>query len=551
MEQLVPPIQNRFPLGIQSFEDLRYRNAVYVDKTDYVYSLVASTTKSYFLARPRRFGKSLLCNTLRAYFEGKKELFEGLKISQWEKDWVKYPILYFDFVSGDYSIGSSMLITKINIVLKEFEAENGIQFDESYIQDKIDKEIDENESPYHKASKILSVRLEYDLKMVYEKTGLKTVMLVDEYDNPLITSKNLEIDKGIYRGFFSVLKSADRYLRFVFFTGVTKFAKTTVFSGNNQPKDISLNAEYSAVCGITHKELTDYFTNEIQAFANKRKISFDQMIALLKRWYDSYLFHEEGTKVFNPVSLFNALDDKDLKNYWYQTGTPTFLMQRIRSTNYDYRLLDGDVKYYKNRLENYKDDDFSELVPLLYYSGYLTIKSVNGDDEIAEYTLGFPNNEVKISFLTNLIDEFYMSDIQSSGFDYLDFSRDFLTGNVEDALKRFQALFETLPYANDKSVALIERDFQNVIFLVFSILGYNTISEPHFSKGRADVVLINNDFVYIFEFKVDQVAQTALNQINLKNYAGRYNMTGKKIFKIGANFSSAEKNLTDWVIEVL
>ncbi|MBR4266838.1 MAG: PD-(D/E)XK nuclease domain-containing protein [Bacteroidales bacterium] len=267
------------------------------------------------------------------------------------------------------------------------------------------------------------------------------------------------------------------------------------------------------------------------------------MVSQLKRWYDSYLFHEDGTKVFNPVSLFNALQKKDLQNYWYQTGTPTFLMQRLRSTNYDYRLLDGDVKYDKNRLINYKDGDFSELIPLLYYSGYLTIKSVE-EDEIAEYTLGFPNNEVKISFLTNIFDEFYHSDVQS-GFNYLDFTRDFRSGNVESVLKRFQALFETLPYANDKNVALIERDFQNIIFLVFSILGYNTISEPHFSKGRADVILINKDFVYIFEFKVDQDAQTALNQINLKNYAGRYNMDGRKIFKIGANFSSKEKNLTD------
>ncbi len=548
MEQTEVPIIDRFPLGIQSFEDLRKINAVYVDKTDYVYRLVKSKTKSYFLARPRRFGKSLFCNTLRAYFEGKKELFEGLKIYQWEKDWIKYPILYVDFVSGDYTVGSSMLIDKIRITLKKFENKNNIQFDESIIKAKVDEQLEEGESIYKKESKKLSLRLEYDLEAVYEKTGLQTVMLVDEYDNPLINSVDLDTDKGIYRGFFSVLKSADKYIRFAFLTGVTKFAKTTVFSGNNQPKDISLNATYSAICGITHKELTDYFSTEIQAFADKRKISFDDMVALLKRWYDSYLFHEEGTKVFNPVSLFNALQSKDLQNYWYQTGTPTFLMQRIRSTSYDYRLLDGDVKYDKNRLANYKDSDFSELIPLLYYSGYLTIKSIDGDDEIAEYTLGFPNNEVKISFLTNLIDEFYHSDIQS-GFDYLAFSRDFIKGNVEDVLRRFQALFETLPYANDKNVTLIERDFQNVIFLVFSILGYNIISEPHFSKGRADVILINKDFAYIFEFKVDQNAKTAINQINLKNYAGRYQMDGRRIFKIGANFSSKEKNLTDWIIE--
>ncbi|MBO7596059.1 MAG: AAA family ATPase [Bacteroidales bacterium] len=540
MEDLEPPTLSRLPLSLQSFEDLRKRNYIYVDKTQYIYMLV-NQGKSYFLARPRRFGKSLLCNTLRAYFEGKRELFEGLKIYNWEKNWTKYPILYLDFADGDYSIGSLTLVNKIRTALIDFEASNDISFDDSSII--IDKESD----PLKNEAMKLSFRLESDLKAVYEKTGLGTVFIADEYDNPLIKSANLDTDKGIYRGFFSVLKSADKYIRFAFLTGVTKFAKTTVFSGNNQPKDISLDAAFSAICGITHKELESYFSDDIQAFADKKKITFEEMVAQLKRWYDSYLFHEEGTKVFNPVSLFNALQNKDLQNYWYQTGTPTFLMQRLRSTKYDYRLLDGDVKYDKNRLINYKDGDFSELIPLLYYSGYLTIKSVE-EDEIAEYTLGFPNNEVKISFLTNIFDEFYHSDVQS-GFNYLDFTRDFRSGNVEGVLKRFQALFETLPYANDKNVALIERDFQNVIFLVFSILGYNTISEPHFSKGRADVILINKNFVYIFEFKVDQDAQTAISQINLKNYAGRYNMDGRKILKIGANFSSKEKNLTDWVVE--
>ena len=540
MEDLEPPTLSRLPLSLQSFEDLRKRNYIYVDKTQYIYMLV-NQGKSYFLARPRRFGKSLLCNTLRAYFEGKRELFEGLKIYNWEKNWTKYPILYLDFADGDYSIGSFTLINKIRTALIDFEASNDISFDDNSII--IDKESD----PLKNEAMKLSFRLESDLKAVYEKTGLGTVFIADEYDNPLIKSANFDTDKGIYRGFFSVLKSAYKYIRCAFLTGVTKFAKTTVFSGNNQPKDISLDAAFSAICGITHKELESYFSDDIQAFADKKKITFEEMVAQLKRWYDSYLFHEEGTKVFNPVSLFNALQNKDLQNYWYQTGTPTFLMQRLRSTKYDYRLLDGDVKYDKNRLINYKDGDFSELIPLLYYSGYLTIKSVE-EDEIAEYTLGFPNNEVKISFLTNIFDEFYHSDVQS-GFNYLDFTRDFRSGNVEGVLKRFQALFETLPYANDKNVALIERDFQNVIFLVFSILGYNTISEPHFSKGRADVILINKNFVYIFEFKVDQDAQTAISQINLKNYAGRYNMDGRKILKIGANFSSKEKNLTDWVVE--
>ncbi|MCR5455410.1 MAG: ATP-binding protein [Bacteroidales bacterium] len=541
------PVLDRFPLGVQSFEKLRLNNATYIDKTEYVYTLTHSSATSYFLARPRRFGKSLMCNTLRAYFEGKKELFEGLKIYQWEKDWVKYPILYLDFVSGNYTNGSWTLITKINVELKKYEEDNKIVFDDSLIQDKIESQKETVESEIELEGKKLSFRLEYDLAAIYNKTGLRTVIIVDEYDNPLINSVDLPTDKAIYRGFFSVLKSSDRYIRFAFMTGVTKFAKTSVFSGANQPEDISCDATYSAICGITHKEMMDNFAEYIQAFADKKKISYDQMVDKLITWYDSYLFHEEGTKVFNPVSLFTALKKKDLQNYWYQTGTPTFLMQRLRSTNYDYRLLDNDVKYLKDRLINYKDDDWNmELIPLLYYSGYLTIKSFEEDCDIVEYTLGFPNNEVKISFLTNIIDYFYHSDVRN-GFDYLDFSRDFRSGNIDSVLNRFKALFAALPYANDKDVTLIERDFQNVIFLVFSILGHFAISEPHFSKGRADSILINNNYVYIFEFKVDKDAQTALNQIDLKNYAGRFKMDGKKIFKIGVNFSSTEKNITEWI----
>ena len=525
MEQTEAPITDCFPIGIQSFEDLRKGNAIYVDKTEYVFKLVRSATKSYFLARPRRFGKSLLCNTLRAYFEGKKELFEGLKIYQWENEWTQYPVFYLDFVSDDYTVKGTLKDT-ISNTLSIFEEANGIVAD---------------------TKKSLAKRFEADLKAVYEKTGKQTVVIVDEYDNPLVHSTDLETDKATFRGFFTVLKSSDRYIRFAFLTGVTKLAKTSVFTGDNQPEDISIDLDNAAICGITETELIDYFTPNIERLAQSEGISFEQSVDALKQWYDGYRFHELGASVFNPVSLFNVLKKKDFKNYWYGTGTPTILMQRIRSSSFDYRLLDNDVKYMKNSLENYKDTDFrTELIPLLYYSGYLTIKSFEKIDRIVEYTLGFPNNEVKISFLTNIIDEFYHSDIQS-GFDYLAFSRDFIRGNVESVLRRFQALFETLPYANDKNVALIERDFQNVIFLVFCILGYNAISEPHFSKGRADSILINDDYVYIFEFKVDKDAQTALDQIDLKNYAGRFKMDGKKIFKIGVNFSSTEKNITEWM----
>ncbi len=486
--------------------------------------LTHSSATSYFLARPRRFGKSLMCSTLCAYFEGKKELFEGLKISQWEKDWVKYPILYLDFVSDDYTERGTLQKTFINSI-SAFENEYNITANDDLS---------------------IAKRFEYDLEAIYNKTGLRTVIIVDEYDNPLINSTNLDTDKAIYRGFFSVLKSSDKFIRFAFMTGVTKFAKTSVFSGANQPYDLSLDENYSAICGITHKELMEIFKDDIQKFADKEEVSFDEMLAELIKWYDSYLFHERGTKVFNPVSLFSAFKAGDLQNYWFQTGTPTVLMKRIHNSNFDIRTLKRDVEYGKDELKDYKDDEFkTDLVPLLYYTGYLTIKEY--DKKFRSYTLGFPNYEVELSFFLSLAKEFYGSARKPNGLDYTEFKEDFRHADIESVIERLKALFCTLPYANDNSTKLAERDFQNVIYLVFTILGEFIISEPHFSKGRADSILINDDYVYIFEFKVDKDAQTALNQIDLKNYAGRFKMDGKKIFKIGVNFSSTEKNITDWI----
>jgi hypothetical protein len=516
----------KYPLGIQSFEKLRNKGCVYVDKTDYIYQLAYSGTAAYFLARPRRFGKSLLCNTLRAFFEGKKELFEGLKIYDLEKDWTKYPVIHIPLASGNFA-KQGILYKRLANCLKRYE--------QKYLGVFNDEED-------------LGIRLQNDVEDVFEKTGLQTVMIVEEYDNPLINSKHLEEDKAIYRGFFTVLKDYDDYFRFVFLTGVTKYAKTSIFSGNNQPEDISLDANFSAICGITHKELRDIFAEEIQAFANQENVSYEDMLSKLKKWYDCYLFHERGDKVFNPVSIFNVLKKRDFKNYWYETGTPTILLNRIKKSTFDITQLKSDVEYSKDDLETYKDGENTiDIVPLLYYSGYLTIKSYIEEERL--YILGFPDYEVEMSFFNSLAKEFYGSPDSANGFNYSKFLGDFRRGDIESVIERLKALFCTLPYANNKKIKLIERDFQNVIYLVFSILGEYIISEAHFSKGRADSILINKDYVYLFEFKIDQDAQTALNQIDTKNYAGRFKMDNRKIFKIGVNFSSSEKNIVDWMAE--
>ena len=379
-------LSRKLPIGVQSFEDLRKTGCLYVDKTDYVYYLANSGTKSYFLARPRRFGKSLFANTLRAYFEGRKECFQGLKIDSLEKEWTKYPLAFFDFVDGDYS-NPDTLINKISNVLKEFEHNNGIKFDDSFIKDD-----GENTDAL-----LLSTRFKYDMQVIKQKTGLNTVVLIDDYDNPLITSENLTKTINIYRGFFSVLKSADEYIRFVFITGVTKFAKTSIFSGQNQPNDITDNEKFSAICGITHEELIANFSPEIENLAQRQKLSFDECIAKLNHWYYGYLFHENGEKVFNPVSLFNAFSNCDFKNYWHNTGIPTFLMKHIQKSNYDFKPLVNDVLYPKDGLKIYIDNPKTDLIPLLYFTGYFTIKSY--DRQTLSYTLGFPNNEVELSFL--------------------------------------------------------------------------------------------------------------------------------------------------------
>ncbi len=533
-------LSRRLPIGFQSFADLRQKGCLYVDKTDYVY-LLAHSSKAYFLARPRRFGKSLFANTLKAYFEGRKECFKDLKINSLEKDWIKYPLAYFDFVDGDYS-KPSMLIDKITFMLYCFEKGNDIIFDESIFNSIT---YDKDENPH---AKRLAIRFTYDMQAVYKKTGLQTVIIVDEYDNPLITSENLTESKKIYRGFFSVLKSADEYIRFVFITGVTKFAKTSIFSGLNQPEDITDNEKFSAICGITHEELIANFTPEIEKLAKHEGFTFDECVAELKHWYDGYLFHENGEKVFNPVSLLRAFSGLDFQYYWYETGNPEMLMKRIHSTYYDFKRFENDMDFSKDDLKTFKNDEHNmDLVPLLYYTGYLTIKSY--DRNTRTYILGFPNNEIKLSFLQGLINEFYRAPDSLTGFIYADFLRDFRKGDIDSLMERFQALYSTLPYANDNNEKYLERDFQNVIFLVFTICGQFVQSEAHFSKGRADAIAASDNYIYIFEFKMDQDPQIALDQINEKDYAGRFKKDSRKIFKIGVNFSSKEKNISEWKVE--
>jgi hypothetical protein len=516
----------KLPIGVQSFEALRNENFLYVDKTEFVYRL-ASEGRQYFLSRPRRFGKSLLLSTMRAYFEGKKELFTGLKISELEKDWIKYPVFYFDFNQNKYE-SSNDLATVLDIHLSKWEEIYGKNPDIA----------EEN----------LPTRFNYLLEAAHKKTGLGVVVLVDEYDKSLLESdsESLEKSKKLFKGFFGNLKSCDEHLKFVFITGVTKFSKVSIFSDLNQLNDISLDKRFSSICGITETELEDVFQPEIKEMAEEQNLSYEECLSQLKKMYDGYHFYQNTEGVYNPFSLINALAAKDFKSYWFETGTPTFLIQKLKDTNYNPKVFTTDqVPIDADTITDYRSES-NDPLPLFYQTGYLTIKGY--DREIREYYLGYPNNEVRYSFIKNLVPLFFHSEDNVNLLAIGTFLKDLRAGRIEEVLLRFKSLFARLPYSNKTDDSVIEQNFQNVIYIVFILLGQFATVEEHYSHGRADCVLQTADYVYIFEFKRDKSADEALQQIEEKKYAEPFVSDKRKILKIGANFNSKEKNIADWKV---
>ena len=521
----------KLPIGIQSFEKLRTDKFLYVDKTEDIYNLVHNGTV-YFLSRPRRFGKSLLISTLKAYFEGKKELFEGLKIVELEKDnpyaWKACPVMVFSLASGEFTREDG-LRERLKNTLLDFEQKYDLpSFDED-----------------------LPVRFGHALKNASEKSGSKVVVLVDEYDNPLL--KNLggnanqeEENKTLYKGFFAVLKDYDYYLRFVLFTGVTKFSKVSIFSDLNQLQDISLSANYEKICGITQSELETVFAPEIDKIAEKYKYTHDECLAELKRRYDGYHFSENMTDIYNPFSLLNAFSQNNFGNYWFESGTPTFLVKKLRETDFDIKKLSDDNLYATaSTISDYRPDN-PDIIPLFYQSGYLTIKGY--DEKYESYCLSYPNAEVKYGFINCLAPE-YLNTKNTSPLDIRSFGLDIDNGRPNEFMERFKAIFANLPYSvGNVTEHVTEQNFQNAIYIVFMLLGKFVRTEIHSSKGRADCIVETDDYVYIFEFKRDGSAKEALAQIEAKQYAAPYSADKRKLFKIGVNFSTEEKNITEWEV---
>ena len=513
----------KLPIGIQTFEKIRREGYLYVDKTKLVWELV-STGVPNFLSRPRRFGKSLLISTFEAYFEGKKELFEGLAIEKLEEKWETHPILHLDLNARKYERPED-LIAMLNQYLEKWEARFG--------DEKKDRAPEE--------------RFEYVIQRAYEQTGKGVVVLVDEYDKPLLQAIHNEELLDAYRttlkAFYGVLKSADRYLRFVFLTGVTKFSQVSVFSDLNQLNDISMSRNYATICGLTKQELIDNFTPELEELAEENELSFDEAVDMMTQQYDGYHFHPKGEGMFNPFSVLNAFDKNEFGSYWFQTGTPTFLVNSLQRADYDLRILMDGVEAPATNFTEYRAEA-NNPIPLIYQSGYLTIKDF--DNRFKIYKLGFPNDEVRYGFLNFLVPFYTPIKDDKNSFYIGQFIQELENGEIDVFMKRFEAFFADFPYElNDKT----ERHYQVVVYLIFKLMGQFTQAEVHSAQGRADAIVQTPKYVYVFEFKLNGTAEEALQQINDKGYATPFHTDSRKVMKIGVEFSADTRNVKRWLVE--
>ena len=529
----------KYPIGIQSFDKIINDGYVYVDKTDLVYSLVKEGT-IYFLGRPRRFGKSLLVSTLEHYFLGHKDLFKGLKIDSLEKDWLEYPVFHIDFNGIDFA-RFGKLEEMIDFNLTAWEKKYGIV---------PDKQLD------------AGLRFVQVLQKAHEHTGRRCVVLVDEYDKPLLdvldTGVKLEANGQEYlledwnrdtlRAFYSVFKAADADLQFVLLTGVTKFSQVSVFSGFNQPKDISMDARYDALCGITQEELEHYFAEPIAAMAVKFGQTEEEVLRDLKRRYDGYHFSEGMLDVYNPFSLLNTFDSQEMRNYWFSTGTPTYLLRLLSHSDENLDELTG--KYYG--MEEFMDykATVEKPLPMIYQSGYLTIKAYKPRRET--FLLDFPNDEVKNGFVTLVASE-YLKNPDKSVNSWIQNVLDTLEDGEPETLRKLMTGFLAgIPYTMRRKEDEREREryFHYTFYLIFNMVSiYTVYTEKEQSEGRVDCIVETDKYVYIFEFKLDGTASEALAQIEAKGYARPYEADARKLFRIGAVFSSQTGTISDWAVE--
>jgi hypothetical protein len=524
----------KMPIGIQDFESIRTENFVYIDKTAYVYKL-ASEGRPYFLGRPRRFGKSLLMSTLKYYFEGRKELFEAiadqprLAIADLEKDWISYPVFHLDFNAEQYDLDIKGLMTGMGTNLWPLE--------ERWSKNSPA----EGDTP--------AARLKGLISRAYEKTGKKVVVLVDEYDKPLIQTMDKpelqEEIRGVLKSFYGVFKAADSMLRFVLLTGVTKFSQVSVFSDLNQLRDISMDTAYAEVCGISAAELTSTLKPDLEILAQENGMSYEQAVDEMQKRYNGYHFSRNSTGIFNPFSVLNTLVNRDFRYYWFKTGTPTFLVEALKKDDFDLRQLSEGVSIPADSIDDYRAGG-GNLTPLLYQTGYLTIKDY--DPQLKWYTLGFPNEEVEYGFLNELLPLYAPQKPYDQDFFVANFFKDLRDGNVDAFMNRLKAFIANIPYDLKYET---EKYFQNIFYMVFTLLGQFTHAEMHSAQGRADLVVTTKDTVFLFEFKIakdnsGRLVKAALKQIDDKGYLVPYTAGNRKLVKIGAVFNTTNRTLGKW-----
>lgn len=514
----------RYPVGIQTFSEIRERNYLYIDKTQYLVDFIDKGYKYVFLSRPRRFGKSLFASMIHAFYEGRKDLFEGLAIGEYEKDWVKHPVLHFDMSAAKH-MDTKQLDDYLDYLLLPYEKQFGTE---------------ENKD------KAPNIRFANIVKAAYEQTGRKVVLIIDEYDAPLLDvvheEQNLAALRRATQNFYSPIKSLDPYLEFVFLTGITKFAQLSIFSELNNLFNISMYDKYSAICGISSEELHTQMLPDVERLAEHLHLSVDETFERLKRKYDGYHFSKNSEDVYNPFSLIKALASGDIGDYWFDSGTPTYIIKLLQKYNVglcDLTGQDAGVSDFDVSPEN-----MTTVLPLLYQSGYLTIKHY--DPMIDLYTLGYPNEEVRTGMVRSLAAN-YLTPAEGTNSSFvIKFVKAVIADDMEQALTLMRAYLAGVSYRLSNKT---ERDVQTIFYLVFSLIGSFIKVEEESAHGRADVVITLPSVVYVMELKFDGSADAALRQIDEKGYLIPYTADGKRLVKVGVNYSSEERTITEWRIE--
>ncbi len=520
------------PIGISDFGKIREKDYLYIDKTKHLYNLI-TTGEYYFLSRPRRFGKSLLISTLYNIFRGKKELFKGLYIYKSDYEWEEYPVVVLDFnlISND---NKEILENDIKETLNNKLKDNGIE-----------------EVNYEKS---IEKFFEAFIENIYQKHNKQIVFLIDEYDKPIISHigkgeeelRIAEENRNLLKSFYGVLKGASvvKKTRFVFITGITKFSKVSIFSELNNLTDLTMDKRYCDILGITEEEIDRDLTPYIERFCEDENLNCDELREELRNYYNGYRFSAKDVKVYNPFSLFSALEKRSIENYWFETGTPTFLINLIEEGNI-YIPEYEDYEVSSSQFSVYELDRLSPL-PLMFQSGYLTIKDYNAEDDL--YVLSYPNKEVRVSFTESILTRLYLGDGESK---HKKIRSKLNRGEVEEAIEIIKSVFSEIPYTLMKKKKLDEADFHILFYLIVSSSGVGIKSEILTSKGRIDALIETRDMYYIIEFKCNQSSDKAIQQIKEKKYYEPYKNRGKEIVLIGINFSTEEKNISDYKVEIL